>query len=299
MSGLAVETAGLVKRYGTLAAVDGLSMHVLQGAIYGFLGRNGAGKTTTLRVLAGLTASDGGRATVLGIEAGRDRTDILSRAGFVIDPVLPGWMTGWDAARFNRGFFPTWSDEAVRRYAATLEVPMDRKFKQLSQGNKTKLCLVMAMAQQPEVLVLDEPTAGMDPVSTDQLARLLVEEFAGQGRTVLLSSHHLSEVERIADWVGMVDEGKILLEARLDDIRTTYRRIRAAGDRLPASVPEMVTASANAGLTEYVVRSGAESTVAALHGQGAMVLEVLPLNLSEMFLALAGRESHVPVEVLA
>ena len=150
--GLAVETSGLVKRYGALAAVSGLSMRVEKGAIYGFLGRNGAGKTTTLRVLAGLTAADGGQAEVLGIPAGRDRTEILLRTGFVIDPILPGWMTGRDAARFNRGFFPTWSDEAAGRYAAALEVPMDRAFKKLSQGNKTKLCLVMAMAQQPELL---------------------------------------------------------------------------------------------------------------------------------------------------
>jgi ABC-2 type transport system ATP-binding protein len=149
------------------------------------------------------------------------------------------------------------------------------------------------------VLVLDEPTSGLDPVVTDQLLRVLVEDFANDGRTILMSSHHLSEVERIADWVGMVDKGKLLLEARLDDIRSHYRRIRVAGERLPTSWPETLAVSSSEGVTEYVVSAGAEDLAASLSSQGGIVLEVLPLNLSEIFLALVGKENHVPVEVLA
>ena len=299
MSDLIVEAHALTKRYGSLAAVDGLNMRVEQGAIYGLIGRNGAGKTTTLRILAGLTQATSGTARVLGMEVQRDQTAILERTGFVIDPVLLPWMTGRDLLRFNRGFFPQWRDELAARYAEALEIPMGRKFKKLSQGSKTKLCLLLALAQNPELLVLDEPTAGLDPVVTDQLVRVLVEDFANQGRSILMSSHHLSEVERIADWVGIVDKGKLLLEARLDDVRSSYRRIRAVGERLPTSVRGMLAVTSAEGVTEYVVSAGAELLAATLSSQGAVVLEVLPLNLAEIFLVLVGKENHVPVEVLA
>ena len=135
---------------------------------------------------------------------------------------------------------------------------MDRKFKKLSHGNKTKLCLLLALAQNPELLILDEPTSGLDPVVTDQLLRVLVEDFANDGRTILMSSHHLSEVEKIADWVGILDNGKLLLEARLDDIRASYRRIRVTGERIPSTSPEILTTSASEGVTEYVLCAGEE-----------------------------------------
>ncbi len=299
MSELVVETHALTKRYGSLAAVDGLEMRVEQGSVYGFLGRNGAGKTTTLRMLAGLSKATSGTARVLGMEAGRDQLAVLERTGFVIDMTLLPSMTGKDLVRFNRGFFPRWDDRLVKRYAETLEIPMDRPFKKLSQGNKTKLCLLLALAQNPELLVLDEPTMGLDPVVTDQLFRVLVEDFSNEGRTILMSSHHLSEVERVADWVGVIDKGRLLLEARLDDIRAHYRRIRVVGEGLPQGLPEALAVNFAEGVSEYVMRTGAEAFAASLRSQGATVIEVLPLNLSEIFLVLVGKENHVPVEVLA
>jgi ABC-2 type transport system ATP-binding protein len=304
MSELVVETQSLVKRYESLrrrpvAAVDGLNMHVERGSIYGFLGRNGAGKTTTIRMLAGLAKATSGSARVLGLEAGRDTVAILERTGFVIDKMLLPTMDGNDLVRFNRGFFPRWSDALVKRYAEAFDIPMDRKFKKLSHGNQTKLGLLLALSQSPELLVLDEPTSGLDPVVTDQLLRALVEDFANDGRTILMSSHHLSEVEKIADWVGIIDKGKLLLEARLDDIRANYRRVRAVGEGLPQGGLEVVTMSATEGVTDYVLSADAEGFAARLRGNGATILEVLPMNLSEIFLELVGRENHVPVEVLA
>lgn len=314
MTDLAIQTHTLTKHYGPLAALDRVNMHVERGSIYGFLGRNGAGKTTTLRILAGLAPATSGSAHVLGLEtgsprtgpgsrggeAGRDNIAILQRTGFVIDKMLLPYMTGRDLLRFNRGFFPTWSDALARRYADALEIPMDRKFKKLSHGNKTKLCLLLALAQSPELLVLDEPTSSLDPLVTDQLLRVLVEDFANDGRTILISSHHLSEVEKIADWVGIIDHGHLLLEARLDDIRATYRRIRVAGEQLPATSPEILTSNASEGVTEYVLSAGEEKFLADLRANGANVLEVLPMNLSEIFVELLGKEkNHVPVETMA
>jgi ABC-2 type transport system ATP-binding protein len=134
---------------------------------------------------------------------------------------------------------------------------------------------------------------------TDQLLRVMVEDFANDGRTILMSSHHLSEVEKIADWVGIIDTGKLLLEARLDDIRANYRRVRAVGEQLPQGGPEVVTASFTEGVADYVLSAGAEGFAATLRTNGATILDVSPMNLSEIFLELVGKENHVPVEVLA
>jgi ABC-2 type transport system ATP-binding protein len=301
MSDFAIETHALHKHYGDIHAVDGLDMNVPRGAVYGFLGRNGAGKTTTIRVLTGLARATGGDMRVLDLDPRTDSVAILARTGLVVDKMLIPSMTGNDLVRFNRGFFPRWSDALAAKYAEVLELDMKRKFKKLSTGNRTKLCLLLALSQGAELIMLDEPTAGLDPVITDQLLRVMVEDFANEGRTLFLSSHHLSEVERIAEWVGIIDHGKLLLEGRLDDLRASFRRVRVVGEALPlAAWPGLISANTGEGTTEYVVRTDGDGFVAHLASQGATVLDVTPLNLSEIFLEVVGKgKTNVPVEVLA
>jgi ABC-2 type transport system ATP-binding protein len=300
MSDLAIETQSLEKHYGSIHALDGLTMRVPRGSIYGFLGRNGAGKTSTIRLLAGLAHATGGRMQVLGLDPLADRIPILERTGFVIDKVLLPSMTGNDLVRFNRGFFPRWSDALAAKYAEVLEVPMKQRFRKLSTGNQTKLCLLLALAQGAALLILDEPTAGLDPVVTDQLLRVLVDDFANEGRTLFLSSHHLSEVERVADWVGIIDHGKLLLEERLDDVRANFRRVRVVGENLPIPRNEVFKMKMGEGTTELIVSTNIEAFTARLRSQGAVVLDVAPMNLSEIFLEVIGKgEANVPVEVLA
>jgi ABC-2 type transport system ATP-binding protein len=301
MSDLVIETHSLHKQYGPTHAVDGLEMHVPRGSVYGFLGRNGAGKTTTIRLLAGLIQPNGGHARVLDLDPRTDRIPLLERTSFVIDKMLLPSMTGNDLVRFNRGFFPRWSDALARKYTDALEIPMKQKFRKLSGGDQTKLCLLLALSQGAELLVLDEPTAGLDPIVTDQLLRIIVDDFAGEGRTLLLSSHHLSEVERVADWIGIIDRGKLLLEAQLDDVRANFRRVRVVGEnlRLPAR-SEVLQTRTGEGTTEYVLRGNSEGFTASLRNQGATVLDVSPMNLQEIFLEVVGKgEANVLMEVLA
>jgi ABC-2 type transport system ATP-binding protein len=301
MSDLAIETNSLHKHYGALRAVDGLDLRVPRGSIYGFLGRNGAGKTTTIRMLAGLVHPTGGEMKVLDLSPQTERVAMLHKTGFMIDRMLLPSMTGTELMRLNRGFFPRWNDALAGKYADALEVPMDRKFRKLSTGNQTKLCLLLALAQGAELLILDEPTAGLDPVVTDQLLRVLVDDFANEGRTLFLSSHHLSEVERIADWVGIIDRGKLLLEAQLDDLRANFRRVRVVGESLPLDGrTEIFRTNAGEGTTEYIVRANSDAFIAELRNQGATVLDAAPMNLPEIFLEVVGKgEANVPVEVLA
>jgi ABC-2 type transport system ATP-binding protein len=301
MSDLVIETHSLHKQYGSTHAVDGLEMHVPRGSVYGFLGRNGAGKTTTIRLLAGLIQPNGGHARVLDLDPRTDRIPLLERTSFVIDKMLLPSMTGNDLVRFNRGFFPRWSDALARKYTDALEIPMKQKFRKLSGGDQTKLCLLLALSQGAELLVLDEPTAGLDPIVTDQLLRIMVDDFAGEGRTLLLSSHHLSEVERVADWIGIIDRGKLLLEAQLDDVRANFRRVRVVGEnlRLPAR-SEVLQTRTGEGTTEYVLRGNSEGFTASLRNQGATVLDVSPMNLQQIFLEVVGKgEANVLMEVLA
>jgi ABC-2 type transport system ATP-binding protein len=301
MSDLVIETHSLHKQYGSTRAVDGLEMHVPRGSVYGFLGRNGAGKTTTIRLLAGLIQPTSGHARVLDLDPQTERIPVLERTSFVIDKMLLPSMTGNDLVRFNRGFFPRWSDTLARKYTDALEIPMKQKFRKLSGGNQTKLCLLLALSQGAELVVLDEPTAGLDPIVTDQLLRIIIDDFAGEGRTLLLSSHHLSEVERVADWIGIIDQGKLLLEAQLDDVRTNCRRVRVVGEnlRLPMGNEVFRTRTVE-GTTEYVLRANAEAFTASLRNQGATVLDVSPMNLHEIFLEVVGKgEANVLMEVLA
>jgi ABC-2 type transport system ATP-binding protein len=288
---LAIATRGLVKRYGSVDAVNGLNLSVPKGAVYALVGRNGSGKTTTIRMLLDLARPDAGTARVLGMDAHADRVKVLERVGYVSDRPLLGSYTGEQLVRFNRGFYPRWSDELVERYVRVFDIPMKQKFRNLSRGNQTKMWLLLALGQQPDVLVLDEPTAGLDPVVTDQLLRVLVEDVASEGRTVFLSSHHLAEVERIADWVGMIDKGKLLMEAPMEELRAKFRRIQVAG------VAEMAPTAAmrvrrSGGSTEYVVRDGAEEFVDALEREGATVLQSSPMNLSEIFLECLGTDGR-------
>lgn len=292
MSEFAITADGLAKDYRKVRAVDGLALRVPRGSVYGFLGRNGAGKTTTIRMLMGLAHPTAGTASVLGMSWPQDRIAILQRTAYVAEKkLLFDWMKGSDLLRFNRAFFPTWSDALADQCVRHLEIPMNKLFKELSLGNRTKICLLLAFAQGAELMILDEPTSGLDPVVTDRFLKLLIEEFAGEGRTVFYCSHQLTEVEKVADWIGIIDHGKLLLEARLDDLRAEYRRVTASGNELPANLKSpMVSNIPSGSFREYVVSRGADSFVAELSNQGATIVEVAPLSLGEMFLRLVGKE---------
>ena len=188
----AIATQDVSKIYGKTPVVSGLTLHVPHGAIYGLLGRNGAGKTTTIRMLISLARPSSGSLSVLSLDPIRDRVAMLARTGYVPDEKLLPVLTGEKLLAINRGFYPdTWSDKHAAEYIRRFEIPMDKKFSKLSLGSKTKVYLMLAMAQRPELLILDEPTTGLDPVMVDQLQRNLVEDFAAEGGTVFLSSHQL------------------------------------------------------------------------------------------------------------
>lgn len=292
MSELAISTTSLTKNYGDIHAVSDLNLRVPRGAIYGFLGRNGAGKTTTIKMVLGLARPTSGSARVLGMEPGKDRVAIFERTAFVSEKkTLYPSMTAAELVRFSRGFYATWSDEAAQRCAQRLEIPMKQRFEKLSNGNQTKVFLMLAFSQRADLLILDEPTTALDPVTAEEFLRMLAEDAMDRGSTIFFSSHQLEELERIAEYVGVMDHGKLLLQARLDDIKNDFRLVTAAGNRLPLEKsPQVFSVEVDGDCCRYFVTNDAEGFTAELTRNGATITQSAPLSLRESFLQLVRKE---------
>jgi ABC-2 type transport system ATP-binding protein len=221
----AIRIENLTKRYRDQVALDGVSIDIPEGSVFGMLGENGAGKTTTLQILLGLIAPDAGRAEVLGLDPVRHGLDIRRRVGYVPEqPALYDWMTVAEIGWFAAGFHPearTGVAAYQTRYAELTQnfaLPANRKIKHLSKGMKAKVSLALALAADPRLLVLDEPTSGLDALVRREFLESMVD-LASNGRTVLLSSHQIAEVERVASHVALLHQGNLILTEQLDELK--------------------------------------------------------------------------------
>jgi ABC-2 type transport system ATP-binding protein len=208
------------KQFKRQVALDDVSLASEPGVVVALLGENGAGKSTALRILLGLLEPDAGEASVLGLDSRRQGLEIRRRVGYVPDqPALYDWMTVEEAGWFVAGFYPLGFQKHYDELVTHFELPPDRKIKDLSKGMRAKVSLSLAMAHKPELLILDEPTSGLDPLIRREFLESMVD-VAAQGRTVLLASHQIAEVERVADVVAILQEGKLVLVERLEDMKT-------------------------------------------------------------------------------
>ncbi|HEV8416897.1 MAG TPA: ABC transporter ATP-binding protein [Bryobacteraceae bacterium] len=286
-----IETNQLTKSFQGQPALRGLDLRVPAGSIFGFLGRNGAGKTTTIKTLMGLLRSDGGTARVFGnLVSDADRSiEIRRRIGFVTeDKELYPYMTVEQIVRFTRPFFPKWRDDLEQRYLKMFELPPKKKIPDLSKGMRSKLMLLLAISRGAELLILDEPTDGLDPAATEDVLRELVAIAASEGTTMFFSSHQLAEVELIADYIGIIDQGKMIVAGSLDDMKAQYQRLQvvfADSVQVPAHWVDGV---------EYVRQEGRVVSILASHNVDAIIeqarslpgtaVESFPVTLKEIFL---------------
>ena len=228
----AVQLENITHRYGKVLALDGLSLTVRQGEMFGFLGRNGAGKTTTLKLLMGLLRPHGGDIAVLGQSVKRMPASLKQRIGYVCqEPNFYPWMTADQLGGFVGRFYPNWDAPEFVRLLRLLDVPRDRRASEMSGGTRTKLGLALALAPRPELLLLDEPTAGLDPVARREFNDRLQALQREQGTTVMFSSHLVGEVEQLAQRVGIVQAGRCCFEGEVGSLRASVRRI-VAGESL-------------------------------------------------------------------
>jgi len=224
MGSVPIEVDGLTRFYGRERGVEGLSFTVERGEIFGFLGPNGAGKTTTIRLLMGLIRPTRGRALVFGLDCWRDAPTVKARVGYVPgDARLYEAMTGAQFLDFLAGFRPGLDPVRRKLLVERFEVELSRPIKHLSKGNRQKIVLVQALMHDPPLLLLDEPSSGLDPLMQGELRALLREE-RNHGKTVFLSSHLLQEVERVADRVGIIRDGTLVAIATIDELKRQRTR---------------------------------------------------------------------------
>ncbi len=223
-----VRTHGLTKHYGHTVALRDLDLEVERGEVFGYLGPNGAGKTTTLRLLMGLLRPTRGAAEVDGLDTWRQSVEVRRRVGYLSgEPALYGKLTGTQHVDYLGHLRGTDCGAVARRFSERLDLDLGRPSRELSKGNRQKLALVLALMSMPDLLVLDEPTGGLDPLGQQEFYAIMRETTA-EGRSVLLSSHVLSEVQRVADRVGVLREGRLIAVDRLDNLRErSLHHIRA------------------------------------------------------------------------
>ena len=226
-----LEVRGLRRHFGKVPAVDGLDLTVREGEIYGFLGINGAGKTTAIRLLMGIIAAEAGTLSLLGETTRRTTVAQKRRIGYVSqEQNFYPWMSCRALGKFVGAFYPTWDAAEFARLLEVLEVPADRRVSELSGGMRAKLALALALAPRPALLILDEPTAGLDPVARREFMQLIVAQARQHRRTTLFSSHLIDEVERCADRVGIIHQGRMRFEGSLGELRGLVRRVRLPAD---------------------------------------------------------------------
>jgi len=291
----AVRTAGLTKKYGPHTALHDLDLEVPRESVFAVLGPNGAGKTTLLKILAGLVNPSSGEAWVLGCRVGGRDAEFRSRIGYVAEnPVTYGYFTVRETVRFCASLYPRWNSELVDAAFEKLAIPRDKRVGKLSHGQKSALALILALAPEPELLLLDEPGAGLDPIKRKDYFKLLMEHAAARGSTVLLSSHSLHEAERLADRVAFLDRGRVVAVKDMADLKTEEKRIRVVFQGRPPEgvfdLPEITRVDQDGSAYLLTVAGNPHGVVEELARHPHFALEIVDMDLEDIFLEYARRE---------
>jgi len=289
---LAVDTRGLTKRFGDQVALNDVTLQVPTGAVYLLVGPNGAGKSTTLKVLLDLVRAETGTAEVFGLNTRERAPEVRANVGYV--PERPDWGYGWMRVgrllEHHALYYPTWDASYAARLAQKFELRTDRKMGVLSKGQARRVHLTMALAHRPPLLLLDEPTDGLDPFMRDETLGVLADHLAESPTTVVLSTHHVEEVEGLADHIGVLRNGELRAQMSRDDLNVNLRRYRvevpdgwSGVASLNGTVLRRLTAPRE---VQWTVWGPEAEIVQKLSGAGGTVREVVPLSLIDATLAL-------------
>ena len=280
--------------YRETVALDGLNLRVPRGSVYGLLGRNGAGKTTAVQLLLGLLEADTGEVSVLGFDPMKDEVPMKQRVGHVADgQKMYEFYTVEELCRFCATFYPTWNLAWQNELLDRLDLPRDRRLGELSRGTKAQMALVLALAHEPELLLMDESTSGLDAVVRRQFLETLVELSEQAGRTALISSHIIDDLERVCDWVGILHRGRLIVQQPLDELKGSVQQIRATfAGAPPEQVGELAGNLVRSRRRErellLTVQGFRADMVEQVRRLGATSAEAVPLSLEEIFIAYTG-----------
>jgi ABC-2 type transport system ATP-binding protein len=282
----------LARHFGAKAALGGISLSVPRGSVFGLVGENGAGKTTLIKHILGLFRAEAGSVQVFGLDPVRDCVGVLSRIGYLSEENdLPGWMRVNEFLNYMRAFYPNWDDAYAAELRKAFDLDTQGRLRTLSKGQRARLSLVAALAHRPDLLVLDEPSSGLDPIVRRDILSAIIRTIADQGRTVLFSSHLLDEVERVSDHVAMLHRGRVLFSAGLDDIKETHHRLTLRFERELASAPQLAGALACEGRGQEwtaLCNGRLGDLESAANRLGARIVEQRVPSLDEIFVAQVG-----------
>ena len=277
-----LEMQHVTKRFGTFEALKDLSMSVPKGAVYGLVGPNGAGKSTAIRHLTGVYVPDEGEITMEG-QPVYENPEVKARIGYIPDDIFyfPS-ATLEDMRKFYRGMYPQFDDELFDKLYEIFDLPPRSPLRRFSKGMQKQAAFHLAICCRPEVLILDEPVDGLDPVMRRQVWGLILSDVAQRGTTVLISSHNLRELEDICDHVGIMDQGRMLLERSLADMQGVTHKLQLVG-QAPEGL-EILHESTSGRLTTLIVRGTAQQIEETVAKANPVYYDILPLSLEEIFI---------------
>jgi len=289
-----IEVNAVTKTFDGFTALDAVTLHVPTGAIYGLVGPNGAGKSTLIRCLTGIFRPEGGEIAVDG-QPVWENPDVKARIAYISDDVFYfAQATTRDMMKFYRGLYPTFDMERYEKLGEVFGIEDTRPIRRLSKGMQKQVAFRLALSCRPEVLVLDEPVDGLDPVMRKQVWSLVLNDVAEYGTTVLISSHNLRELEDVCDHVGILENGKLLLERALDELQDNISKVQIAlnpGTELPEGL-EVLHSQTAGRVTTLILRGDRETVRERLETAKPLFLDVLPLTLEEIFIYELGGEDY-------
>jgi ABC-type multidrug transport system ATPase subunit len=279
----------LSRTFGSKKALSDVSLGVPKGAVFGLVGENGAGKSTLIKHLLGLWRAETGTVRLFGLDPVSDPVAVLGRVGYLSEePDLPGWMRVGELLRYTQAFYPRWDTAYAEQLRDQFGLDPDARIKTLSKGQRARLGLIAAEAHRPELLILDEPSSGLDPIVRRDILEAIIRTVTDEGRTVLFSSHLLDEVERVSDHLAMLHRGTLRFCAPLEDVRARHRRISLQFER-PRTEPPTVSGAIRvdgAGREWTVICDAARIHSAAMAQHlGATLVDDTAASLDEIFVA--------------
>lgn len=284
-----VEIRRVNRRFGEKTALDDISLTVPRGGVFGLIGGNGAGKTTLIKHILGMLKAQSGSVQVFGLDPVQNPVGTLGRIGYLSeDRDLPNWMRVRELMSYTQAFFPNWDEAYAEELREAFDLDGNARIKNLSRGQRARAGLLIALAHRPELLVLDEPSSGLDPVVRRDILGAIIRTIADEGRTVLFSSHLLDEVERVADRVAIIHQGRILLTAPMDEIKETHRRMTLRFGQSLERPPSLVGALSFEGQGaewSYICSGESSQLRCAAEAMGATVVGDDALTLDEIFVS--------------
>ena len=300
MSEDVIAIRNLTRRFDATAALDDVSLSVPRGTVFGLVGRNGAGKTTLIRHLLGLLRAQSGSVRVFDLDPVADPVGVLGRTGYLSeDRELPEWMRIGELMRYTQAFYPNWDPAFAEELLTTFELDRKQRVKTLSRGQRARAGLLIALAHRPDLLLLDEPSSGLDPVVRRDILGAIIRTVADEGRTVLFSSHLLEEVERVADRVALIHDGAVVLSDSLDGVKQSHHRLSLRFAEPQATAPTLPGALWSIGEGHewtFVCNGERDRLIEAAKALGASLVEQAVPSLDEIFVArVAAQQVTVPV----